>query len=314
MRGRVAVTGATGFIGWHICERLRDDGWTVIAIVRPASQRAVPQGIERVAADLDASAIVSGCPRADVVVHAAGVVRARSTVEYRAVNVDGTRAVVEAASVLDARLVHVSSQTAAGPAPRDQPCREDDKSDPITDYGRSKLEAESVVRDTVGLRWTILRPAAVYGPRDRQFLPLFQTARRGIFLRLPNAATFSVTLVHVDDVARAVVGVCERQGIDGEVFFIGHPTSTSMDELLETVARTFDRAYRPIPVPFALARLGAWLGAGGLSDERLREITSAGFVCSVERAEQRLGFRAAIDLAEGFRHTAAWYRANHWLD
>jgi nucleoside-diphosphate-sugar epimerase len=87
----------------------------------------------------------------------------------------------------------------------------------------------------------------------------------------------------------------------------------SLDGLLRTAALTLNHTYRPVPVPLALVRLGAWLGVGGMSVERLREMMSPGFVCSVEHAERCLGFRAAIDLADGFRSTADWYFANHWL-
>jgi nucleoside-diphosphate-sugar epimerase len=313
MSDRVAVTGATGFIGWHVCERLRDAGWTVVAIVRPDSPKPLPDGVERVEAHLDRAAPARGFQRVDTIVHAAGIVRARSVAEYAAVNVDGTRAVVEAARALDARVVHVSSLTAVGPAPAERPHGEADAPAPITDYGASKLAAETVLRGRAGLRWTIVRPAAVYGPRDRQFLPLFQAARRGIFLRLPNADVFSLTLVHVGDVARAIEMVCGSTTVDGETLFIGHPTPASLDDLLRTLALTFHRPCRPLPVPFALVRLGAWLGVGGLTAERLRELMSPGFVCSVERAERCLGFRAAIALTEGLRSTAAWYRANRWL-
>jgi nucleoside-diphosphate-sugar epimerase len=313
VKGRVAVTGATGFIGWHICERLRDAGWTVIATVRPGSRKAVPLDVERVESRLDAQALGSRWQRAEVIVHAAGIVRAGSAAEYTAVNVEGTRAVVGAAKTLGVRVVQVSSLTAAGPAPAEQPRREADVSRPITGYGASKLAAEQVLHGASGLRWTIVRPAAVYGPRDRQFLPLFQAARRGLFLRLPNAATFSLTLVHVGDVARAIEMVCGSGGADGDTLFVGHPAPASMDDILRTLASTFGRVYRPRPVPFALARVGAWLGVGGLSAERLREVQSPGFVCDVERAAQRLGFHAEIDVAEGFRSTAAWYRGNRWL-
>jgi nucleoside-diphosphate-sugar epimerase len=309
MRGRVAVTGATGFIGWHVCERLRDAGWPVIATVRPGSRKAVPQGVERVEAGLDAKALGSRWLRAELIVHAAGIVPA----EYGAVNVEGTRAVVEAALALGARVVHVSSLTAAGPAPAEHPRVEADVSHPITDYGASKLAAEQVLQRAAGLRWTIVRPAAVYGPRDRQFLPLFRAARRGLFLRLPNAATFALTLVHVADVARAIETVCDSQRADGDTLFVGHPAPASMDDILRTLASTFGRAYRPRPVPFVLARIGAWVGAGGLSAERLREVQSPGFVCDVAHAAQRLGFRAEIDAAVGFESTAEWYKANGWL-
>ena len=313
MAGRIAVTGATGFIGRHIAERLRDEGWTVVAIVRPGSSKPLPDGVDRVVASLDRAAIVERCRNVDAIVHAAGIVRARSAAEYTAVNVGGTRAVVEAARALDARVVHLSSLTTVGPAPLERPCREGDPCTPITDYGVSKLEAETVLRAAIGVRWTILRPAAVYGPRDRQFLPLFQTARRGIFPRLPNGGVFFLTLVHVADVARAVAAVCSSTVADGETFFVGHGVPASIDDILRTLASTFNRAYHPIPVPFALVRLGAWLGVAGLSGERLREMHSVGFVCSVEGAERRLKFRATIDLTDGFESTAAWYRAQGWL-
>jgi dihydroflavonol-4-reductase len=313
MTDRVAVTGATGFIGWRTCERLRDAGWNVVAVVRPESRSPLPDGVERMPADLEAAALTRACARASAIVHAAGITRATSAVEYHRVNVEGTHAVAEAARVLDARLVHVSSLTAAGPASSDRPKTEADASAPITEYGRSKLKSEELVIGMPGLRWTIVRPAAVYGPRDRQFLPLFQAARRGLLLRPSNADVFSLTLVHVDDVARAIEMACVCDDAARETLFIGHPAPVSLDLLLRTVSLALNRTYRPVPVPFAFVRLGAWLGVGGLSAERLAEMMSPGFVCSVEQAERRLGFRAAVDLAEGFRATADWYFANHWL-
>ena len=313
MTGRVAVTGATGFIGWHVCERLRDAGWHVAAIVRPESRKPLPDGVERVSAPLEAGALTEACAHADTIVHVAGITRARAISEYQRVNVLGTRAVAEAARARDARMVHVSSLTAAGPASAGRPRIEADTPTPITAYGRSKRESETSVMATAGLRWTILRPGAVYGPRDRQFLPLFGLARHGIFLRLPNAASFALNLVHVDDVARAIERVVSGGVGDHETLFIAYPEPVSMDAVLKTLASTFERVYRPVPVPIALLRAGGWLGLSGLSAERVAELTSAGFACRVDAAERSLGFRAGIDLAEGFRLTASWYRARGWL-
>ena len=310
---RVAVTGATGFIGWHVCERLRDAGWQVVGVVRPESHKPLPLGVQRAPANLEPAALTGACAHALAIVHAAGVTKARSAHEYRRVNVEGTRAVVEAARELGARMVHVSSLTAAGPAPADRPRTETEASTPITAYGRSKLESEGLVMATPGLRWTTIRPAAVYGPRDRQFLPLFQAARRGLFPRPSNAGVFALTLVHVDDLARAIAMASRNEAADRQTLFIGDPVPVSIDDLLGALALTFNRTYRPLPVPFAIVRFGAWLGVGGLGAERVHEMRSPGFVCSVERAERCLGFRAAVDLAGGLRSTAAWYVAHHWL-
>lgn len=313
MADRVAVTGPTGFIGWHVCEAFRDAGWNVVAVVRPESRKPLPAGVERVAANLEAAALTRTFGHASAIVHLAGIMRASSIGEYRRVNVEGTREVAEAARALGARMIHVSSLTVAGPAPADRPKTEADAPAPITDYGRSKMESEAIVQRTPGLRWTTIRPAAVYGPRDRQFLPLFQAARRGLFLRPSNADSFSLTVVHGADVARGIEMACRREDVDGETLFIGHPTPVSLDRVLRTLALIVDRPYRPLPVPFALARVAAWLGIAGMRPERLIEMKSPGFVCSVARAERCLGFRAQIDLADGFRSTAAWYVENRWL-
>jgi nucleoside-diphosphate-sugar epimerase len=314
MTGRAAVTGATGFIGWHVCERLRDAGWNVVGVVRPESwEKPLPTHVERACATLETEALTRACINVSVIVHAAGITQAWSSDEYQGVNVAGTGSVALAARTLNARLVHISSLTAAGPAPADRPRTEGDESAPITAYGRSKLDSETLISRLSGLRWTVIRPAAVYGPRDRQFLPLFQAARRGLLPRPSNAGAFSLTLAHVDDVARAVAMACDRDDVDREALFIGHPTPASLDVLLRMVAQALHSSYRPVPVPWLLVRLGALVGIGGLSRERLREMTSPGFVCRVERAEQRLGFRATVGLAEGLQSTADWYLANHWL-
>jgi nucleoside-diphosphate-sugar epimerase len=314
MTGRAAVTGATGFIGWHVCERLRDAGWHVVGVVRPESwEKPLPTHVERACAALETEALTRACSEVSVIIHAAGITQAQSSEEYHRVNVAGTRAVALAAHTLKARLVHISSLTAAGPAPVDRPRTEEDASAPITAYGRSKLDSEQVIAGVSGLRWTVIRPAAVYGPRDRQFLPLFQAARRRLLPRPSNANAFALTFAHVDDVARAIATACSCENIDRETLFIGHPEPASLDVLLRKVAQAVRCSYRPVPVPWWLIRMGAWMGVGGLSGERLREMTSSGFVCRVERAERRLGFRAAVGLAEGLESTADWYLANHWL-
>ena len=306
----VAVTGATGFIGWHVARRFLDNGWRVRALVRPESGRPVPDGVERVTAPLREADVISACRGATLIVHMAGAVGTRSAGEFSRSNVEAAGEVARAARGLGVRLVHMSSLGVTGPGSPGNPPTEDDPLRPINLYGESKRLREERVRAVDGLDWLIVRPTLVYGPRDRLFLPLFKLARHGLFPVLQTDARYNV--IHVDDLARGVEAVAVS-ALSRETFFIGHPVSVSIDDILRTLASTFDQTYRPIPVPFALARLGAWLGVGGLSAEHLREVGSVGFVCNVERAERCLGFRAEIGLADGFRSSAAWYRANQWL-
>jgi nucleoside-diphosphate-sugar epimerase len=318
----VSITGATGFIGWHLCEAFRDAGWRVVASARPGSAGAVPAGVVRAEAALEADALAPVFEGADVVVHAAGMTRGHLAEALHAVNEDGTRAVVAAVNATGARLVLVSSQAAAGSGTRSRPAREDDEPRPITAYGRSKLAGEQVVRSAARVPWTIVRPASVYGPRDRQFLPLFRLASRGLFpvVAAPGAA---FTLVHVDDVTRGILlaATTPASAVKGTTLFLGHPQAPSADELLSALARVLGRRFRPMRIPEPLLRALALFGdlawrAGRrpmLDSVRLAELRAEGFVCAVDRARDTIGFSAAVPLESGLERTARWYREAGWI-
>lgn len=316
----VSVTGATGFLGWHIAEAFRDRGWDVRAIVRPGNTKCVPSFVEPRPSALHPAALGPTLAGSDVLVHAAALTRSGNEDVMRGVNVDGTRAVVDAANDAGARLIFISSQAAIGAGTPDRPSREDDPPRPLTAYGRSKLAAEQLLRANARVPWTILRPSAVYGPRDRQFLPLFRLASRGRFwLTAPPGTAF--TLIAADDVARAVVMAAEDPRAIGQTFFVGHPVPQTSDAILQQLARLFERPYTPTRVPRpalrALAAAGdlAWrFGVAPLVDSaRLAELQAEGFVCASDRARDVLGFTAETALPEGLARTLAWYREQHWI-
>jgi nucleoside-diphosphate-sugar epimerase len=316
----VSVTGATGFLGWHLTEAFRDQGWRVTGVVRPDSPKPTPHGVERAYAALDAGQLASACAGCSVIVHGAALVRAANARDLDAVNVDGTRAAVEAANRIGARFVMISSQAAAGPGTVPHPRREDDASQPITPYGRSKLAAEQIVRDAARVPWTILRPSAVYGPRDRGFLPVFRLASKGLFLRVGSRDT-AYTITHVSDVVRAIVLASASGRAMGRALFIGHSVPVAERTMLEDLARVFGLRCRPVKVPSpalqAAAAIGelAWrFGREPVIDRaRYAELRAGGFVCAVDQARDALDFVADVTLSEGLAQTAAWYRDNGWL-
>ncbi len=320
MSQTVAVTGATGFIGRLVTADLVARGIHVRAIVRPGSTHAAPAGAEIVLAPLEAAALRDGFAGVDAVVHLAGVISTLDPSVYTTVNVDGTREVAAAANAAGARLVHISSLAAAGPASAARPRAEDDAPSPRTPYGRSKLEGERIVMAMSGLRWTILRPGVVYGPGDRAMLPVFKFAERGL-LPLVGRTDAAYTLIHVHDVVR-VVGAAIATPANGEILFVGHPRPVTAREILEAVGLAVGRPAMIIRVPQAVTRLAA---AGcdvvgrfvsrplPLNRWRYVELSAEGFVCRVERLRQRLGVGAEIELREGIAQTADWYRRNGWI-
>jgi len=314
----VAVTGATGFIGWHVAERFRDSGWRVRALVRPESSRPVPAGVERAVAPLREAEIVSACDGATLLVHLAGAVGDRAEAEFIRSNVDATAEVAQAAKRLGIRLVHTSSLGTTGPRSPQHPPGEDEPARPINAYGESKRRSEEIVKNVDGLDWTIVRPTLVYGPRDRLFLPLFKLASRGLF-PIPNR-TASYNVVHVDDVARGVETVA-KLAAPRETFFLGHPHHVTIRALLQEIAAVLGRKFRPMVIPrmalYSVANIGSLLATVGirapLDRARWREIDAEGFVCRVDKARDQLRFVASTDLREGLKETAEWYRRAGWL-
>ncbi len=320
MSQTVAVTGATGFIGRQVTADLVARGIDVRAIVRRESRHDPPTGAAVVRAPLEPAALRDAFAGADAIVHLAGIVSALDERAYAAINVEGTRAVAGAAAAVGARLVHISSLAAAGPAAAASPRAEDDVPSPRTPYGLSKLEGERIVKATPGLRWTILRPAVVYGPGDRAMLPLFKLAQHGV-LPLVGRADARYTLVHVSDLVRAIAAAIDRPA-EGETLFVGHPRPVTAREILEALQLAVDRSSAVIHVPQALTRLAAAACdlAGHvvgrplpLNGWRYVELSAEGFVCSVERLRERLGIVAVFDLSEGLAQTAEWYRREGWI-
>jgi dihydroflavonol-4-reductase len=317
----VAITGATGFIGRHVAADLVARGAVVTAIVRPRSRHTAPPGTRSVSAPLETQALREAFGGVDAVIHLAGVVAAVDTRTYQSINAEGTRAVAMAARDAGARLIHVSSLAAAGPAPASSPHREDDPPRPVTPYGRSKLESERIVNATEGLRSIILRPGIVYGPTDRAVFPLFEAASRGIFPMVGRSDP-AYTFVYVDDLVRAIVAAVDNADVGGAVF-VGHPQPATARDLLDAIqaaiGRTGGGSIR-IPMGIAYAAAVACEVVGRivrrpllLNLSRYTELAAEGFVCRVDRLRDELGVVPATELRDGIARTAAWYRQVGWL-
>jgi nucleoside-diphosphate-sugar epimerase len=301
---RIAVTGASGFIGRHLVAHLSARGTEVIAVRRP----------------FEGDALRDALRGANAVVHLAGVVSAVRERDYFSANVDGTRAIAEAARATGVPMIHISSLAAAGPASPRAPRSEDDAPAPINAYGRSKLAGEGVVAASDGLRWTILRPGVVYGPRDRALLPVFRLAERGI-LPLVGRTDAAYTFIHVTDLVRVITAAVDSPA-ERDILFVGHPDPVTTRDLLEGVRATSSVRGRIVRIPLAVTRLAALGGdAAGIlfgkraliNSRRYAELASEGFVCRVDRLRDRLGIVAKIGLKEGLADAYAWYRSEGWL-
>jgi nucleoside-diphosphate-sugar epimerase len=318
----VAITGATGFIGRHLTARLAASGREVRAVCRVDSSRAAMSAphVQMVRTPFIVDRLADAFRGADVVVHLAGLVRARTVDDFTRANVEVASAVARAARAAGARLIHVSSLAAAGPASPLSPRSEVDPSIPITAYGISKLAGERAVMETEGLRWTILRPGVVYGPQDAALLVLFRMAERGV-LPLVGRSGAAYTFIHVDDMIRTIEAAIDNP-LDGRTIFVGHREPVTTRLLLQGIRAATGRPAVILTVPLTVTRAAAALcdlttRVTGrllpLDKSRYAELAAEGFVCRVDLMRDLLGMEARVALSEGLAQTAAWYRANGLL-
>lgn len=321
------VTGATGFVGAHLVDALLARGDDVRCLVR---RPELAQGmgwtgrpVTLIRGDLDnAAALREGCRGADAVFHVAGRITARSADEYMATNRDGTANALEAALEARAgRFLLVSSLAVGGPAAPGAPIDEARPPAPVTDYGRSKLAAEVLVK-AMPLPWTIVRPPVVYGERDRATLKIFQVVRWGVAPVFGDGSQ-ELSVIHVADLARALIAAATSPETAGRVYYAAHPAATTSRDLALGCARALGaRRTRVVPLPRALTRgllwsVGTLAHAAGratlLSADKAAEYLAPAWTCTSAALTRDAGWRADIGLEEGLRRAATWYREVGWL-
>ena len=296
---QVAVTGASGFIGQRLCRHLLSQGIAVRILIRDAS-RAANLGL--VGAQLvDGSlthydslkALVQGV---DAIVHAAGAVRGNSEAPFLAVNSGGTANLLRAVAEVtpDAHLLLISSLAA----------REPD----LSWYAHSKREAERLL-EASSLRYTILRPPAVYGPGDAEMRAIFDSMARG-FAPVPGLTEARTSLIHVDDLVTAIEACLRTQSTIGQRYELGdgHPSGYSWQDLADIAANVFSRRVHLLVIPTWLLNSIAAVNLAFsrllrrpamLTPPKLRELRHSDWSTSNTQITAATGWQPAVGLESG---------------
>ncbi len=312
--GRLAaLTGSGGFVGEHVLAALVAAGWDVKALVRRSRPSVTGSQVRLVEGTLQSPpALDRLLEGVDVVIHCAGVTRARNSTDFEETNVAGTAALV--AAVLRQsrrpRFLLVSSLAAREPG--------------LSAYASSKFRAESALRQQAeDLDWLVVRPPAVYGPRDTATLPLFRQFERG-FLLGPRGDDRRFSLIYIGDLASAIVTAARdpcRSGIIAELHD-GKVGGYSWPDLAASASKSAGRSVRFVGLPNVVMKtvavgnmmLAQITGAAPmLTTDKVREAVHRDWVCNGILLDSLIDWRPKVRLVEGFARTVAWYKDSGWL-
>lgn len=327
---KALVTGGTGFIGSHIADLLIERNIDVKCIVRKTSNLRwlENKNIELVEASLsNKHSLKNAMQDVDIVFHSAGLTSARNYEQYLKANLGGTQNLFEAAYEVNpklSRFVHVSSQTAVGPSPSlDKPINENSEMNPITSYGRSKKEAELYLgtqKDVLPI--TIVRPPAVYGPRDEATLPVFKNVKYG-FGTLIGFDYKYVSLINVMDLSSGIVEAGLSENTVGETYFISSEDFYNWHDIMDKMGAAVGKEnIRKLKIPhFAVKSLGSISGFLGkfskkppvFNYEKSIDFIQKYWICSVDKAKSDFGYKQKYTLEEGFQKTINWYKEKGWF-
>ncbi|MCZ6829482.1 MAG: NAD-dependent epimerase/dehydratase family protein [Gammaproteobacteria bacterium] len=297
----VAVTGATGFIGTILCTELRKSGNRVRALVRNPDRARVLQGsgVELLTGELaDRSSLEQLLSEADAVIHCAGAVRGSSQQQFDQTNVAGTEGLLQAmlAQGSPPRLIMLSSLAAREPE--------------LSWYANSKYRSEVLLREQgKGLNWITLRPPPVYGPGDKEILPLFRAMSRGL-APVPGAISARISVIHVQDLVAAILACLDTADMPATEYCLGdgHDGGYDWKELAEIAESVWQRQVRLLSIPgwlldvVASANLGLArvLGyAPMLTPAKLRELRHPDWVVDNDKLQAVIDWQPRIGLQQG---------------
>lgn len=326
---KVLITGATGFVGYHLINKALAAGLEVYAAVRPDTDRTHLKEFDIQYTHLDYSSVDSLKRELEekqyqYIIHAAGITKAKTKEAYNKVNAEYSRNLALAANTAAINLekfVFVSSLAALGPlTDLTAEIQDDTPGRPVTNYGASKLLAEQYLAEISGLPLIVIRPTAVYGPREKDLFILFNSINKGLE---PHIGSFTqqLSFVYVTDLAAVIVkalfsSLVSRQFnvSDGHVY----NRYALADGLKKALYKKTLKFHLPVPVVGAMAALmdifyAKSRNTPALNKEKMAELTAINWACNIGHVKADLGYEPEFDLEKGLRETVSWYKSNNWL-
>jgi dihydroflavonol-4-reductase len=322
------VTGATGFVGSHLVDLLLKEGFEVSCLKRKTSSVKWLEGknVSFVDGDLYSNeALETAIKDVDYVFHVAGVVKAKNLEGFERGNNLATKNLIEITAKVNPNIkkfVHVSSLAVCGPNPDNQPLTEEYIPKPMTAYAKTKREAEKEVlkfRDKIPV--VIVRPPAIYGPRDTEVFIYFKTFNSGLNSIIGFQDKY-LSIIHVKDLVQGIYLAGVKETKSGDIFFITPDEAYNWDDVGAVTSKVMNKKAIKLRVPhFVVFTVGGIMefaykftkSVPTLNIEKCFDITRAGWFASNQKAKDLLGYQPQFSLEEGFRDTYEWYKKEGWI-
>jgi len=327
MKEKLLITGGSGFVAYHIIVEALDKGFEVSVSTRPASATAHLKEFDINYTSInfaDTNAIKNQLEAGQYhyIIHAAGITRANNQEEYNRVNASYTANLAQAASVANIPLkkfVFVSSLAAVGPSVDSGMIEENSRLLPVTDYGKSKMLAEQMLGSIKQLPLIIIRPTAVYGPRERDILIILKTIARGLEPYIGNKPQI-LSFIYVKDLAKLMIGALATS-VAGKAYNISDGQVYDRFALASITKKITGKKTFRVQLPLSIVKLMARILEAASSfngktpafnRQKINELT-ASWACSIDAAKKDLNFSPAYDLEAGLKETLEWYKTYRWI-
>ena len=329
MSAKVLITGASGFVGYHLIEAAIKAGFNVSAAVRKSSDISHLKEFDIQYIDLAYDSVANlkmqlEAEQFQYIIHAAGITKAKNFEAYKKVNPVYTRELALPASTPAINLkkfVFVSSLAALGPLPDLTGTIADDTAGkPVTSYGASKLLAEGYLKEIQGLPLVVIRPTAVYGPREKDIFILFKSISRGLE---PHIGSFKqhLSFIYVKDLAHVIIQALVSD-IVGKQYNVSDGRVYDRYQLAMLTKKALNKKTIQFHLPIKIVAMLALImeriyknsvTSPALNKEKVAELTAINWACDITEARRDLGYEPQFDLERGMQETIKWYKENRWL-
>ena len=327
---KLLITGATGFVGGFLTEEAVNRGYEVVVSARKSSDLTYIRHLPITYTDLNFSSqeilqqqLLEIKP--DFIIHNAGLTKAKTQQELDKVNADNTFNFANASSVLGRDLqkfLFVSSLAAYGPAEFQSTgiVEIESKPNPVTMYGRSKLKAETKLRELNDLPLLTIRPTAVYGPREKDLYLVYKTINKGLQMHIGKGDQ-KLTFIYVIDLVNYMLELLKSNETHKSYFATDGKLYTSK-EFNQLIGRNLGQKTLKFGLPLPLLNVGAYVSeffgnfsknTPTLNIDKLNEITAKSWNCDFQPLINATNYQPQYDLEAGVKETIEWYRKNNWL-